>query len=252
MRDIVEHYDEIWRNVDFPPYLRSLYRALEELPLQKGCRVLDVACGNGSFGEWFMSRLDAEMYGIDYSPVAVDMCREKGYRGVETVDLDRDEIPFEDDFFDLVVLSAVVEHIMSPEDVLKQACRKLKPGGRVIVLTPNISWIVNRVLFLMGRWDHVLMGGTKGHISYMNQRQLTHALTNAGLAELDWTHSVMAVVGNATHKRNLVARTIIHLLNDRRVKVWQSLWAFNFIVTGRKPMEAAGQHNDVETQPLNR
>ncbi len=246
MREIVEHYDEIWRNVDFPPYLRALYRALEELPLQKGCRVLDVACGNGSFGEWFMSRLDAEMYGIDYSPVAVDTCHEKGYREVRTVDLDKEKIPFENDFFDLIVLSAVVEHIMSPEDVLKQACRRLKPGGRVIVLTPNISWIANRLLFAMGRWDHVLMGGTKGHISYMNQRQLTHALTGAGFQDLDWTHSVMAVFDDAKRKRSLVKRAIIRLLNDRRAKTWQSLWAFNFIVTGRKPSDVEGQHDHTE------
>jgi len=235
MRNIVEHYDQIWRDMDFPPYLRALYETLEELPLGENCRVLDVACGNGSFGEWFKSRLNADMYGIDISPVAADLCRQKGYTEVGVVDLDRESIPFQDDFFDLVILSAVVEHIMSPEQVLEQAYHRLKPGGRVVVLTPNISWIVNRLLFLLGRWDHVLMGGTKGHISYMNQRQLSRALTGAGFGGLDWTHSVIYVAGGPSHSRNVFARTIIRALDDRRAKTWQSLWAFNFIVVGRKP-----------------
>ena len=235
MRNIVEHYDQIWRSVDFPPYLRSLFRALEQLPLKSDCRVLDVACGNGMFGEWFKSRLNAEMYGIDYSPVAVDLCRQKGYAQVELVDLDRDPIPFEDNFFDLVILSAVVEHIMSPEQVLKQVWRKLRPGGKVIVLTPNISWLINRMLFLFGRWDHSLMGGTKGHISYMNKRQLNAALTQAGFKELDWTHSVMIVAGSSRISQSGLSGLIIRALNDRRAKIWQSLWAFNFIVIACKP-----------------
>jgi ubiquinone/menaquinone biosynthesis C-methylase UbiE len=235
MREIVKHYDEIWRSVDFPPYLRSLYRALEQLPLDNGCRVLDVACGNGSFGEWFKSRLGAEMYGIDYSPVAVDLCKQKGYAEVKLVDLDKDPIPFEDNYFDLVILSAVVEHIMSPEEVLEQACRRLKPGGKVIVLTPNITWIINRLLFLIGRWDHSLMGGTKGHISYMNKLQLTRALTEAGFQDLDWTHSVMVVEGDSASSRNVFARTLIRVFNDRRTRIWQSLLAFNFIVIASKP-----------------
>lgn len=232
MRNIVEHYDQIWRTVDFPPYLRSLYKALEELPLARNCRVLDVACGNGAFGEWFKARLDADMYGIDLSPVAADLCKQKGYTEVEVVDLDRDPIPFEDDFFDLVILSAVVEHIMSPEDVLKQAYQRLKPGGRVVVLTPNISWIVNRFLFLFGRWDHVLMGGTKGHISYMNKLQLTEALERAGFDQMDWTHSVVFVGGVPS---SLPSRIITWAFSDRRAKRWPSLWAFNFIVIARKP-----------------
>ena len=179
------------------------------------------------------------MYGIDYSPVAVDLCKQKGYTEVEFVDLDTDPIPFEDNFFDLVILSAVVEHIMSPEQVLKQAYCRLKPGGKVIVLTPNISWIINRFLFLLGRWDHKLMGGTKGHISYMNQRQLTKILTEAEFRDLDWTHSVVFVLSESINLQcNVFARTILWVLSDKRVKIWQSLWAFNFIVIGSKPESA--------------
>lgn len=234
MQNIVEHYDQIWRSVDFPPYLRSLFSTLEQLPLSNGCRVLDVACGNGTFGEWFKSRLNAEMYGVDYSPVAADMCRQKGYSQVELVDLDRDLLPFEDNFFDVVILSAVLEHIMSPEQMLKQVWNKLRPGGVVVVLTPNISWIVNRLLFLFGRWDHPLMGGTRGHISYMNQQQLAAALTQAGFQELDWTHSVVYVSGGSKSSKGLYG-LFARVLNDKRAKKWQSLWAFNFIVVANKP-----------------
>ena len=235
MSDIVEHYDEIWKKMGVPPYLYSLFNAMEQLPLSQGCRVLDVACGNGTFGEWFTDRLNAEMYGLDISPVAIDKCRQKGYRQVELADLDRDSFPFEDDSFDLVILSAVLEHVMSPEQVLRQCFQKLKPGGFVVVLTPNVSWIVNRLLFLIGRWDHRLMGGTKGHISYMNKRQLQHAMASAGFSDMDWSHSVLCVAGESKVCTQGVTGAIIQALNNRRVLRWQSLWAFNFIVMANKP-----------------
>lgn len=234
MNNIVEHYDHIWRTVDFPPYLRSLFKTLEQLPLHKGCRVLDIACGNGTFGEWFISRLDAEMYGVDYSPVAADLCKQKGYTQVELIDLDRQDLPFEDNYFDLIILSAVLEHIQSPDGMMKQVWKKLKTGGSVVVLTPNISWIVNRVLFLMGRWDHPLMGGTRGHISYMNKKQLTNAFIAAGFVESDWKNSVVYVAGGAEKSKGFFVELLIRFLDDRPAKIWQSLWAFNFIVVANK------------------
>lgn len=236
MSDIVEHYNEIWKSMGIPPYLYSLFSAMEQLPLAQGCRVLDIACGNGTFGEWFTKKLNAEMYGLDISPVAIDMCREKGYKQVALTDLDRDNFPFDDNSFDLVILSAVLEHVMSPEQVLRQAWQKLRPGGFVVVLTPNVSWIVNRLLFLLGRWDHRLMGGTRGHISYMNKRQLQQAMTSAGFSDMDWSHSVLCVAGESKVCTQGISGAVIQALNNKRVLRWQSLWAFNFIVFGKKPL----------------
>jgi 2-polyprenyl-3-methyl-5-hydroxy-6-metoxy-1,4-benzoquinol methylase len=239
---LTSHYDEIWSELGVPAYLASLYPALEQIGLGRGTKVLDIACGNGALGEWLIPRYGCEMYGIDISTVALEACRKIGYR-TEIVDVDSTQLPFEGVQFDMVALSAVLEHVMEPDRLLKQAFDVLKPGGHVVVLTPNVSWIVNRLLFLLGRWDHKLMGGTRGHISYMNRRQLGGRMAEAGFAEQDWSHSVMCVAGNSPTSRTGLTGAVIRALSNRRARWWPSLLAFNFIVVGQKPLTAA-QPND--------
>jgi 2-polyprenyl-3-methyl-5-hydroxy-6-metoxy-1,4-benzoquinol methylase len=230
-----EYYDSVWRQTDIPPYLESAITALAGMELTPGAKVLDVACGNGILGKWLIEYAKARLYGVDLSPVALERCRQIGYLKSELVDLDNELLPFAADSFDLVTLSAVLEHVMEPEQILIQTFEKLKPGGYVFVLTPNISWIVNRFLFLIGRWDHRLMGGTKGHISYMNKQQLQSYLAGAGFIDLDWSYSVHCVAGKSKVCQSGLTGMIIRALNNQRVHWWPALSAFNFIVTARKP-----------------
>lgn len=233
MNDLQSHYDEIWENIDVPPYLHSLQPVLDTLNVGSGSRILDIACGNGILGRWMIERYGCRMYGVDMSPVALQACREGGCE-TQQLNLDSDVFPYEGEQFDMVLLSAVLEHVMDPGDVLKTAWERLRPGGQVVVLTPNICWIVNRLLFLAGRWDHRLMGGTRGHLSYMNKKQLVRVMAEAGFGDLDWSFSPLCVAGNSKTCTQGLTGAVIQLLNNRWVHIWQSLWAFNFVVIGTK------------------
>jgi SAM-dependent methyltransferase len=62
--------------------------------------------------------------------------------------------PFEDASFDLVLAVEIIEHLEAPRAFLREIFRILKPGGLVIVTTPNISSIPSRVFFLAtGNFD---------------------------------------------------------------------------------------------------
>jgi SAM-dependent methyltransferase len=60
-----------------------------------------------------------------------------------------EKIPFEDNFFDLVVMEWVAEHLDNPRGSFSEIHRVLKPGGRVIFLTPNVwnynVWIIRAI-----------------------------------------------------------------------------------------------------------
>ena len=238
MAGLVDYYDDLWKSSGIPPYVQSILPALEEAQLGEGGKVLDIACGNGVLGKWLMERVNCEVHGIDISPVALELCDKAGYKSTTIVDLDKDPLPFPDDHFDLVTLSAVVEHIMEPERVLADVWKKLKPGGLVVVLTPNISWIVNRFLFMAGRWDHRLMGGMKGHISYKNKKQLQEIFQSIGYSDLNWDHSVMCVAGNTKICQSGLSGFVIRGLSNRPVRFLHSIFAFNFIVSARKPRQS--------------
>jgi len=231
---LVDHYNKLWEVSYIPPYVTSLLPLLEELNLSSETKVLDIACGNGVIGKYLIDRFDCKIWGTDISDVALEQCEEIGYT-TERVDLEQEKMPFPEHKFDLVILSAMLEHVMEPDKIVKMAYQKLLPGGRVVILTPNVVWCFNRILFLMGKWDHPLMGGTKGHISYMNKKQLQQILVKADFENLNWNYSVFCVAGNSDFCTKGISGWFIQRLNNLRVRLWHSFFAFNYIVIAQKP-----------------
>ena len=133
------------------PYLQYLNdkfrfpRSLVHRPIQKffadelssledGSRVLDAGCGNGVETGPYAERL--EVHGVDYQPSYIAVCRERYPRGHFQVE-ELSSLSFEDDHFDLVVMNQVIEHLEAPEAVVAELARVLRPGGRILVSTPN-------------------------------------------------------------------------------------------------------------------
>ncbi len=97
-------------------------------------RILDVGCANCSLLMSLKPLGDYELYGIDIKNLGID------YRslGVRFKDKSLEEINFPSDFFDLIILDNLIEHVPAPKFFLKKVYRILKPGGWVVGTTPNI------------------------------------------------------------------------------------------------------------------
>jgi SAM-dependent methyltransferase len=77
-----------------------------------------------------------------------------GEAGVELVvwDLERTPYPLADESFDVVVLTEVVEHLREyPAQALAETRRILRPGGWLVLTTPNAAYVRNRVRLVLGR-----------------------------------------------------------------------------------------------------
>ncbi|MBM4147692.1 MAG: methyltransferase domain-containing protein [Lentisphaerae bacterium] len=238
--NIESHYDRIWDSDPVPPYVESLLPAMAGLGLRHSSTVLDVGCGNGVLGRRLMDLYGCRIYGTDISPVALKAASARGYAGVARTSADplaRFRQPFPGQRFDVVVLSAVLEHVFDPAALIAASHSALKPGGFIVVLTPNVTWFLNRLLFLLGMWEHPLLGGTDGHIRYLNRRMLQKLVTDAGFGGLDWSFSSMAALppGQNLHVRGRRV-PLVRRLAGRRARVRPSLWAENFILLARKPV----------------
>lgn len=114
----------------------------------EGDRVLDVGCGDG--GECFVVktiRKTTDVFGIDISQTAIDKAR-RIYGSVGTFKLgSATEIPYPDDFFDLVICGEVLEHLEDPEKAIKELLRVVKKGGRLLISTPYKETMVKIVSF---------------------------------------------------------------------------------------------------------
>lgn len=125
-------------------------------------RILDVGCAEGLF----LSFLDDswEKHGIDCSEYAVRKANAK--KGVRAYVKDLLEMP--EQHYDVVHFRGVIEHLLDPLSAVKEASKRLKPGGFLVLSnTPNSSGIVP--LLYRGRFRLVL---PNEHLHYFEHKTI--------------------------------------------------------------------------------
>jgi 2-polyprenyl-3-methyl-5-hydroxy-6-metoxy-1,4-benzoquinol methylase len=106
---------------------------------KQGGRLLDVGCATGTFLRGMAPLPGWEVYGIDISPHASRIAREKYGLDVRTSDLEHADFP--EAYFDAITLWEVLEHLHDPAASLQRIYRLLKPDGLLVLRVPNIeSW----------------------------------------------------------------------------------------------------------------
>lgn len=128
---------------------RRTFRILKAwLPnLSKKTRILDAGCGGGIFGRLLERELGPCIFGVDITKEALKLAKKRGLK-VKKGDLEK-RVPFEDEFFDLVVCRQVIEHLFNPDSALDEFYRVLKKGGFLFITTPNLAAWFNRFLLLL-------------------------------------------------------------------------------------------------------
>jgi len=120
--------------VNFLLHIFSYKHVLSLIP--HNSKILDLGCGEG-YGTLLLSHHARSVVGIDVDESIINHARQK-YRGkVEILAYDGKKIPFEDETFDAVVSSQVIEHVEDVVQFLFEAKRVLKIGGALFVSTPN-------------------------------------------------------------------------------------------------------------------
>ena len=98
-------------------------------------RIFDVGCGDGQVLAR-MSKLGWRGAGIDFDAAAVETGRQKFGQHLQVGDFQTAQLNERD--FDAVTMSHVIEHVPDPIACLKKCRDLLKPGGQLVVTTPNI------------------------------------------------------------------------------------------------------------------
>jgi SAM-dependent methyltransferase len=112
-------------------------------------RVLDAPCGEGLLAE-ALAGLGHAVWACDLDPAA--LVKRNGVR-FEQVDLNR-PLPYPDGFFDAVTSLEGIEHLVSPAVCLTEFARVLRPGGRLVLTTPNVNNVQSRLHYLLaGRFS---------------------------------------------------------------------------------------------------
>ena len=145
--------------------------------LDRRTRVLDLGCGAAP-GLRYLQARGVPAVGADVSATALATARRLAPDArLVRCDLER-PLPFHPASFDLLLLSEIVEHVGAVPALLRECRRVLRPGGALVLTTPNL-WDVRRLVGALGgpTWSGYR---DDTHVSLQTPRSLRRQLREAG------------------------------------------------------------------------
>ena len=182
--------------------------------------VLDVGCSSGYLARPLVES-GARVIGLELDADAAEtaraVCEEVLVGDVESM-----ELPFASASFDVVLCGDLVEHLRDPGAALARLRPLLRPGGRLVLTTPNVANWAMRLSLLAGRWRYTNRGILdRTHVHLFTRKTLVETIVGAGYRVLVLDHTApVPVVGRPAVER------AVHAIASLR----PSLFAYQFIV----------------------
>ena len=187
--NLTEYYNAYWQEH------RGIFdQARLDLMIERvkaGEKVLVVDCGLGVLAQQLREK-GATVIGTDFSPVALQRAREKGFP-LFLVDPDEEPLPFKDGSFDTVVSDSAIEHHFFPHKSLDECVRVLRKGGKLLLCLPNIAHWRFRLWLLAGRFPYIKNTPTDfTHIRFFTLHEVREQLRRRGvlIKEVDGSASL--------------------------------------------------------------
>lgn len=182
----------------------------------KGSRIIDIGCGRGYFLYSLKGR-GWETYGIEISDDSFSYARDK--LGLTVYNKDIKDCSFPDEYFDLVTLWHVFEHLRAPSTYLTEIHRVLKKDGILIIALPNFDSLQSRLA--KERWFHL---DVPRHLYHYTSSTLSRLLELRGFRiikentfsfEYDTFGMMQSILNHICLSQNLLFDTI-----TKRMTLW--------------------------------
>jgi 2-polyprenyl-3-methyl-5-hydroxy-6-metoxy-1,4-benzoquinol methylase len=116
-------------------------------------KVLELGCADGSFSS-LLKKKGFDVYAIDISASAIEKAKQTGIKA-EVGNLE-ERINHNEDYFDIVIATEVIEHLYDTDFFLKEIKRVMKKNGHLFLSTPNLASLKNRIKLLFGAYPQYM------------------------------------------------------------------------------------------------
>lgn len=190
--------------------LRMVVRAVERRKIAGEC-IVDVGCGRGDLYRFLFGRftryvgVDAVQY--EDFPEQAKFCH---------LDLDSGGIPLAEGSADVVAAVETIEHLENPWGFMRQLVRLAKPGGWIIVTTPNqLSLLSLLTLILKQRFQAFQDCHYPAHLTALLEIDLRRMAKECGLEKIEIDYSFTSrIPGTAKHYPRLLSKLFPRVLSD--------------------------------------
>jgi 2-polyprenyl-6-hydroxyphenyl methylase/3-demethylubiquinone-9 3-methyltransferase len=197
-----------------PPRVAYFHKVLvERLGLDpRGLRVLDVGCGGGLLSEAFAAS-GCDVTGVDRSAPSLAAARthaERSGLSIRYLDGSAESLPFDARAFDVVCCCDVLEHVDSPDIVLGEIARVLKPGGVFLFDTINRTLRSKLVAIKLAQdWRPTRLIPRDVHVweKFIRPGELANLMERHGLANPGIRRTVATDQSGARDRRTAAAQT---------------------------------------------
>lgn len=146
--------------------------------VKQGDRMLEIGCGAGQFIATCVDQYD--WHGTDFSPAGIEEARKRLPQLLDTRlragPIENYTPDLSEGLFDGVMIFDTIEHVYAPQMMLDRAAAWLKPGGKMIVTTPDVGARFARILGR--RWPFMT---PPEHLSFFTRPAMFNALKRSGL-----------------------------------------------------------------------
>lgn len=136
---------------------KRIRKVIELAHINQTDKVLEVGCGAGHILEQIK---DGMLFGIDISGIQIERSKKRLGDRVELIKAAAENIPYEDRFFDKILCSEVIEHVLDPGEVMKEISRVLNDKGILSLSIPNENVINSTKIFLKKTGLMKIISGT--------------------------------------------------------------------------------------------
>ena len=176
---------------------------------RKTNKMLDVGCGPGLFLIEAKKR-GWEVYGTEFTDNQLAYLNNKG---INTLKGKLTNFSFEDELFDVIISSEVIEHINNPVEEMQYFHRLLRKGGLVYITTPNFNAIER--YFLKGAYEIIEY---PEHLSYYTPKTIDLLLTNNGFKKLKITTTGISIARIKKSLKRKNNESTEHVSSDESIR----------------------------------
>lgn len=143
--------------------------------------ILDVGCGKGRLGATLKSNNPArKVFGIEQNSTAIFEAQ-KVLDGVIEGDIQLVTLPFDNEYFDCIIFADILEHLITPEEILVRLKKFLKPNGTIICSLPNMRHYTVILQLIREGWKYQDEGPfDRTHIRFFSKNSIIELISSVG------------------------------------------------------------------------